>query len=448
MTEQPAAATFLERRRSAFGHRRVAVAIKGCRASVQRLVVLLFLCVLATSAVAQTAQDLAREGFRAKDRRHYPLAIRLFSESLGQGQFSPEQRGFVLYGRGVSYEALGLRDLALVDLDAVIALLPDFPNSYVYRALIWSDRREFDKARDDLLQALRLNPKSALIYNNLGSVYERKGEVDLAIENYGAAIRIDPKYAQASYNRAHAYIVKQDYPAAIADYDRAIDLQNDFADAYSNRGGVYLMLGEAERAINDFNEAIRLRDNDPIFRSNRASAYFILGRYHDAIADFDRAQKIDPGSPVIYLGRGRARLYSNDIAAAIEDLQVAVRLRPTNANPVIWLHIARVHQGKANPEELHRNAARVDRTQWPGQVLEFYLGNLEADRLRERAERDAAVDTIRRLCEADFYIGEFLAHNGKDAEARQILETVAARCRPVDIISAAANAELAGMTPK
>lgn len=175
------------------------------------LVVLITFCLLAASAGAQTAREFAREGFAAKDRQQYPLAIQLFNEALRRAQSITEQRGFILYGRGVSYEALGLLDLALGDLDAAIALLPEFPNSYVYRALVWNDRREFEKAQDDLLQALRLNPNSALIYNNLGSVYERKGEIDLAIENYGQAIRLDPKRAQSFYNRAHAYAAKLDY---------------------------------------------------------------------------------------------------------------------------------------------------------------------------------------------------------------------------------------------
>lgn len=196
-----------------------------------------------TISFGQNAREFAREGFAAKERREYPLAVRLFNEALMQGQSTPEQRGFILYGRGVAYEALGLRDLALGDFDAAIALLPDFPNSYVYRALVWVDRRQFDKARDDLQQALRLNPNSALIHNNLGSIAERKGEIDRAIDSYGEAIRLAPKYAQAFYNRAHAYMAKRDYRSAITDYGRAIDLQRDFADAWSNRGGMYLLLG-------------------------------------------------------------------------------------------------------------------------------------------------------------------------------------------------------------
>lgn len=89
-------------------------------AFILTLLGLLTLCGQASPSAAQTAREFAREGFAAKDRQQYPLAIRLFGEALKQGQFTSEQRGFILYGRGVSFEAMGLRDLALGDLDAAI----------------------------------------------------------------------------------------------------------------------------------------------------------------------------------------------------------------------------------------------------------------------------------------------------------------------------------------
>jgi hypothetical protein len=58
----------------------------------------------------------------------------------------------------------------------------------------------------------------------------------------------------------------------------------------------------------------------------------------------------------------------------------------------------------------------------------------------------ALANAARRLCEADFYIGEFLAHNGKTPDGRQILQTVMANCRPADVVFSAASAELSEMT--
>lgn len=121
---------------------------------------------------------------------------------------------------------------------------------------------------------------------------------------------------------------------------------------------------------------------------------------------------------------------------------MAARLRPASAHPAIWLHIARAHQGNPDREALERNAGRVDRSRWPASILDFYLGNLDADSTREDAARGPTTDVARRLCEADFYLGEFLLHSMKDAKGRSILEAVVDRCRPANMISAAAKAEL------
>lgn len=416
----------------------------GVAASVTLYALVLF--AHAAPAVAQTPADLVREGFAAKERRQYPYAVRLFDEALRRGDFPFDQRGFVYYSRGVSYEALGLRDRALGDLDAAIALLPEFPNSYIYRALIWSDRREFELARDDLLQALRLAPANPLVHANIASVYLRTDQLDLAIEHYGTAVRLDPGYAEAFYNRAQVFIAKQDFHSALADYDRAIGLRKDFADAYSNRGGVHFMQGDTERAIADFGEAIRLRESDPVFWTNRANVYFALGRSGEAMNDFDRAHMIDPGNVAVYLGRARVRIYSDANAAAVEDLRTAVRLRPSNPNPAIWLHISRVHQAYDDRRELEENAARVKLGQWPGAVLDLYLGKRDVDGVRRLAGEGTGPQVAKRLCEADFFIGEFFMHSGKATEGRQILKSVGANCPPAEVVFGAANAELGDTT--
>ena len=68
---------------------------------------------------------IAQAALLARASNQFPLAIRLFDEALAQGRFEDKQRGLLLYGRGVSYDALGNHDRALADLDAAVALLPD-----------------------------------------------------------------------------------------------------------------------------------------------------------------------------------------------------------------------------------------------------------------------------------------------------------------------------------
>ena len=53
----------------------------------------------------------------------------------------------------------------------------------------------------DYSEAIRLDPKSAVAFNNRGNVYFRKGDFDRAIADYDEAVRLDPKNALAFCNR-------------------------------------------------------------------------------------------------------------------------------------------------------------------------------------------------------------------------------------------------------
>lgn len=274
------------------------------------------------SFAQRDALDLAQAGFLAKDRNDFATAVRLFDDALKQGAFEDKQRGLILYSRGASYEALGFRDRALADFDAAIVLLPEFPNVYVYRGIIWGARGEYDRALQDFLTASKLTPTDPLVFNNMGNVYERLGDLERAIENFGRAINLRTDYAQAYYNRAHTYVLRQDRDRAIADYEK----------------------------------------------------------YEDALSDFNQAMQIVPGNPAIYLGRGRANLFAGALENSIADFKTAARLRPASPYPIIWLHIARVHQGEDDRTEFAENIKKVANDAWPAPVLGLYLGtkNVEA----------------------------------------------------------------------
>lgn len=395
-----------------------------------------------SSSTFADADNLARAGFAAKDGGHYARAIQFFDEALRTGNFDNEKRGFLLYSRGVSYEGLSIRDKALVDLDAAIALIPDFPNSYIYRGLIWAYERHYDRAIEDFSRARSLSPNNPLIYNNLAGAYEKKGDLEQAIEAYNQALRLRPGYAEAYYNRAAAFLAKGDHDRALSDYDQAIWLQPNFADAFGNRGGVRLIRGEYELAISDFSAAIKLQPRDATFWSNRANAQLTVGEYAKALGDFEQALQLDPGSAAMYLGRGRAKLFAGDHNASAEDFKTAVRIRPANPYPVIWLHIARVHGGIVDEFELTENAAKVHIGAWPSHMLDYYLGKLNADQIRQAAQLGPPAEYAKRNCEAEFFLAESSAHTAERSRSRKQLQIVSETCKPYDVVYSAALAEM------
>lgn len=404
----------------------------------------LAMCLISPSFAQRDPLDLAQAGFVAKDRGDFTLAIRLFDEALQRGLFSDKQRGLLLYSRGASNETLGRRDRALSDFDAAIALLPEFPNAYLYRGIVWGDEREYQRALQDFLTASKLNPGDPLVFNNLGNVYEKLGELDRAIENYGLAIRLRSDYAPAYYNRARTYVLKQDEERAIADYGKAIALQPTYEDAYVNRAVLHFSRRDIKSALADLDTAIRLNPRDVAALSNRASVNLAIEKYTDALSDFDRALTVDPGNAATYLGRGRAHLFSGAVDEGIEDFKTAVRLRPSNPYPIIWLHIARVHRGESDREEFEANVASVKaakRETWPSAMLDMYLGLLAADEVKAAAQQGTNRERSKRECEASFFLGELALHNGQTQQARDALREVTLGCGPAEPIYSAAVAE-------
>jgi tetratricopeptide (TPR) repeat protein len=92
------------------------------------------------------------------------------------------------------------------------------------RAALYRTQKEFDKALADYSAIIKLDPQSALAFNNRGYTRMDKGEVDKAIADYTEAIRLDPKYVLAYQNRARAYEKKGDTDKAKADRAKAKEL--------------------------------------------------------------------------------------------------------------------------------------------------------------------------------------------------------------------------------
>ncbi len=115
---------------------------------------------------------------------------------------------------------------------------PSTTEAYAYR-----DKGDNDRAIADYNEAIRLDPKYAIAYNNRGIAYRAKGDNDRAIADYSEAIRLDPKYAVAFNNRGIAYRAKGDHDRAIADYSEAIRLDPKYASAFNSRGIAYQRQG-------------------------------------------------------------------------------------------------------------------------------------------------------------------------------------------------------------
>jgi len=344
--------------------------------------------------------------------------------------------------RGIAYAAKAQYDRAIEDLDQAIRLDPKDAPAFNDRGNAYKAKAQDDRAIEDYDQAIRLDPTLARAFYNRGNAYQGKVQYDRAIEDYDQAIRLDPKYAPAFYNRGSAYAAKAQYDRAIEDFDQAIRLDPKFAPAFYNRGNAYAAQAQYDRAIEDFGQAIRL---DPKFAAafrNRGTAYVAKAQYDRAIEDLDQAIRLDPKDAAAFLNRGIAYFGIARFAVAAGDFQQSLSINAEQAYGVLWLHLARARSNHDDTEELTGNASKVDLNTWPGPVVAFYLKRIDAKDVMGAAQSGDAKTQREQGCEASFYVGEDAVLRQHTDEATRLLRQAQGTCPPSFTEYAATLAEL------
>lgn len=217
-----------------------------------------------------------------------------------------------------SYYRLGYDDsITILFAEKAISMDATYYLGYFIMALVWCDKKEYDKAIMNYTEALKLKPDFADAYYNRGAAWQNKKEYeeansdyDKAIINYNKIIEKDPKYPDAYYGRGNSWYNKKEYDKAIVDYTKVIEISSDseIALALYNRGLAWVAKKEYDKAIKDYTNAIETEPDyiDAIF-NDRGLALKAKGKNIEAIDDYTKAIQISPNFENAYYNRGLAK---------------------------------------------------------------------------------------------------------------------------------------------
>ena len=415
-----------------------------------RFLVALILTLGLASEVRAQVGELVRAGVQARERGHLEQAIDYFSRAITSGELTPSALVRVTIVRGVTYDMNNDLPKAIADFDEAIRLMPDLAEAFIDRGLTWARVPDSNRAISDFSVAARLDEKQAfLALSNRGNVYRNLGDDARAIADYNDAIRLRPDYPASFYNRGLVYYGQEDFKRAISDFTVALTIDPTFAEALVNRAAALAATGDLASAIMDLDAAIRINPLDNIAFGNRGTLRMAQAQFVRALVDFDAAIRLEPENARAYATRGIAHFYAGQRDTAIKDLATAVRLRPADATTVIWLHSLRARAGQDDLPDLKSSADRIDRKQWPGQVVDLHLGVLGPDNLRVSALPPGSVAKQRaRKCELNFQLGVFHLEERRWDEARRELEAAMEICLPSSIERIAARVELTTLGSK
>jgi len=245
-----------------------------------------------------------------------------------------------------------------------------------------------------------------------------RGDLEQSVHLYSSALESE---AMSLRHRLQAYNGRGDVlyklgqiEQAMNDYDRLIELSPNSPFSYLPRSLAYQRRGMFEKAIKDFTRMIELDEEYLYGYLYRSEANFHLGNYQHAVEDYDRLVAWSPDDIYIFFHRGLSYLYLGKFESAEADFQICLELDPEDTYAMIWLYLAREHDGRTGELQLVAQASQVKHKDWPFAVIDFFLDNgSEQTVLQAAADFDPKVEE-ERTCEAYFYIGQY--HLLREAE--------------------------------
>jgi tetratricopeptide (TPR) repeat protein len=203
---------------------------------------------------------------------------------------------------------------------------------------------------------------------------------------------------------------------AIADFSAALSLKANDGSVLIERGQDYHMNRQFDLAIADFSAALKL-SNSPSTLLQRAASQRAKGAYEEAIADCTAALAIDvrdDGLEIwdIYSERGYTEFLAARYDAAAADFEKALALGASSrAGDVLWLpyqlawlHIAHARAGHNDVQELESFSGKIDRRQWPGTLISFFLGQMRLEDVSAPSSHGAM--GRGRECNLSLFAGE------------------------------------------
>jgi tetratricopeptide (TPR) repeat protein len=207
----------------------------------------------------------------------------------------------------------------------------------------------------------------------------RKGNPEAGIkyldDNLSAFIKASGFYAL----RARVYYLQENYAAAVADYSIAISLNKIDPELYFNRGMAFLRSNNFRNAADDFSRGLKTEPDRFEFYLERARAYTGLMEYNTALKDaefylmffnddqqaitlcgeisyqnqdyinalkyFNKNLKSDQNNPDYYKARGKTYLKTKTFTYAINDLSMALDLKPDDGEAYLYLGLAKYETG-------------------------------------------------------------------------------------------------------
>ncbi len=197
-----------------------------------------------------------------------------------------------LQNRATLYRKEGNTDLALELYTRALTYHDDVIEDAILtnRGNIYFDKKQYDLARDDYSNSIKLNANDYLSFENRASAYLMKQKLDSAIMDLNTSLTLKSDNASGYYKRGVALMNSSQHEAAIPDFKRYLVYKPTDSEVMNSVGICFRVLKNYNEALIYFNAAINI-SNKAAFYLNRSYCYQSLGKIEEARNDALTANK-------------------------------------------------------------------------------------------------------------------------------------------------------------
>jgi len=202
----------------------------------------------------------------------------------------PHERTF--YTRGMAYLNINRYDKAMQDLMKSIDLNPEFGEAYYGLSLVKANEDSLDLALQLCDKADQLSDMQSLSRQIRFTIYQKKADFKAVINELTELIKLDPTNPTYYNNRGLAKNQLKEYADAISDFDYAIKLDAKMAFAFNNKAFALLKLEQFDHALETVNASLDLNNKNAYAFKNRAEIFIALNAKQKACIDLAQAEKL------------------------------------------------------------------------------------------------------------------------------------------------------------
>ena len=197
-----------------------------------------------------------------------------------------------LYAKAKAAESRGNAGDAIAAYEQVIRLSPRAAPAYNNLGALYFDAGQYDRAIDVLKRGLQIDPRMGTSYAILGSVYFAQGDCSKASKVLLSAVKENPKDLRSENLLEECLVALQDDSQAVDRLRKRVASAPDDQDAWYRLGEIYVQL--SQQALS---KAKEINPTSPLAYELDGEVQEGLGKLADAQRYYEQAVKAGPDVP-------------------------------------------------------------------------------------------------------------------------------------------------------